>query len=194
MTQFGSDAVRPHNLSSVVFIPSAEDGASGARWFRCDAVVRPIETQLERSTTESLRNALSTDPLPASLRECYRDLTGPTDSGNEGYISCDQPHRAESLVQFQINDPKVGPLLGDEKALVDYVLQTYSQQCADRAAARVGLSSDALFDRGDIKVLARMPNLDAWPADPRFHVVKCIAVASETTVGTMEGLGSKPFA
>lgn len=40
----GTDAFRPSNLSNSLYIPTAEEWAEGARWFRCEAVTKPGST------------------------------------------------------------------------------------------------------------------------------------------------------
>lgn len=187
------EAVRPTNLSWAFYIPSAERWADSARWIRCDAVTRPLDGQPERSTSESLKGILTKNPLPASLRACYREAAPPPDNALESSTSCDQPHEGESLLRYRVTDPKIDALGGDQDALADYVSGTAPNTCTEGVAAHLGLSTSALRQRGDVRVVASTLNFDRWFSDPQARQIECTAVTERPVTGTIEGLGSGPL-
>lgn len=189
----GFDAVRPSNLAFGFFIPTADEWAQGARWIRCDALTEPFEGQDPRSTTERLRGIVARDPLPASLRRCYREVQPPPTRTLVGFTSCDRPHQGEVLLRFQVTDPKVYEVAGDPAALQAYVEAGFSRACIERVAARVGLPVAELENRTEIAVLFMPLQVGRWPADPNARRVDCIVATETSTVGTLEGLGAKPL-
>ncbi len=195
VSRIGPDAVRRGNLSMAFFVPPAEDWARGARWVRCDAVTEPFAGQAVRSTTESLRGILARDPLPAAWRSCYGEVTvaAPPTVRYEGFTSCDQPHEGEVLLRFQVSDPKVDALAGDPRALEEFARTGFVQVCTDRVAAHMGLSTAAFTRRGDIRVVSTALQVPRWATDPKSRQVQCLGFTQQPTVGTLEGLGTKPL-
>ncbi len=193
VTRILPDAVVEGNLIRAFFLPSFEDWAKGARWLRCDAVTEPVNGEVTRGITESLRGILDRDPLPPSWRSCYRDVSPPPRLSFGFLASCDQPHAAEVLLRFQVTDPKVEALAGDRTALEEHARSAFLQTCTERVAVQMGLSTEALARRGDVTVSSRALQLSRWAAEPRARQVQCLAFTSQLTIGTLEDLGERPL-
>ena len=193
VTRIEPDGFRPDNLVLAFFIPAAEEWAKGARWLRCDVATAPFAGQAVRATTEPLRGIGARNPLDPAWRTCFRDVTGSPAARFEGFTPCAEPHKAEALVVFQVTDPKVDTLAGDPKALGDYVRNGFLAACTQRVAARIGLSTTALAERGDIGTGSVALEVSRWATQRRARRVQCLALVAEPTVGTLEALGSRPL-
>lgn len=185
----GPDAAPVTNLFVPFYIPTAEEWAEGARWLRCDAVTEPFDGQATWATTESLRGILTRGPLPASLRACYQttypDFTGLT--------SCDQAHKGELMLEYLASDPNIDALGNDIEAIEAYIYtEPFIKGCADGVAAMVGVRGpDELAQRAIYSATVPI-DVERWPADPKARKVWCFALVDQPTVGTLEGLGTKP--
>ncbi len=196
-TRFAPDATLPSNLSLAFFMPSFDEWGEGARWVRCDAVTAPFTGQETRGTTESLRGRAARDPR-APWRVCFNETSRPEnlDEGrSEGspFTSCDQPHNVEEIMRIRVADPKVDMAADDTSVITSYLTREFGPRCVDRAAAHLGLSRRATEQREDIELSVFAIDPAAWPTSSRARAVACRATTQEPTVGTLEGLGSRPL-
>jgi hypothetical protein len=191
VVRISPDSVLESNLDWAFYIPTFDDWAKGARWMRCDAVTVPLNGVVTRGSTERLHGVLDRDPLPPAWRSCYRDAPAPPRLVFDFPASCDQPHAAEVLLRFQVNDPKVDELVTDRRALELHLATAFLPTCTERVAALVGLSPEALERRGDIKVDSRPVEIARWAAESNARRMRCIAITSQQTVGTVEDLGDR---
>lgn len=187
------DSVIEGNLGRAFYMPTSEDWARGARWLRCDAVTTPLNGDSTRETTERLRGVLDRDPLPPEWRSCYRDVSIEPRLTFATLVSCDQPHSAEVLLRFQVTDPKLEAIVNDRATIDTYNRTTLPESCINRVAVLVGLSTDALRRREDMKVSSVPLGVDSWAANPAARRVQCLVYTTERTVGTVEDLADRPL-
>lgn len=79
------------------------------------------------------------DPLPAEWRICYAKVDPPPATLLERYTSCDQAHQGETMLEFQVTDPKVVALASDLAKLKAYVdANGFSDTCTPDTADEPG--------------------------------------------------------
>jgi hypothetical protein len=170
----GFDAVAVPNLPPdrlqlfAYYIPTEADFADGARWFRCDALVEPLNAAETTSIDGTLEDVYGT-PLPVSYRLCEGRL-GLT-------VGCDDVHELEYLASVVLDD-----------------LTAYPSQRGDprvTAACRVPLL-DALGlteERQDLVFGYLLPTEAAWGAGAQGATCVVGAADGSELSGTLAGLG-----
>ena len=170
----GFDAVAAPNLPPdrlqlfAYYIPTEADFADGARWFRCDALVEPLNAAETTSIDGTLEDVYGT-PLPVSYRLCEGRL-GLT-------VGCDDVHELEYLASVVLDD-----------------FTAYPSQRGDprvTAACRVPLL-DALGlteERQDLVFGYLLPTEAAWGAGAQGATCVVGAADGSELSGTLAGLG-----
>jgi hypothetical protein len=137
------------------FIPTRSDFAAGARWFRCDAIVEPLEAG-ESTTIQGTLKGVYAKPLPVAYRLCEASLNR--------LAACNKKHQIEYLASVQLPDLTEYPAQrGDIKV---------SAACRTPLLAALGLSEE----RADIAFGYVLPSQDVW--DAGFQTATCIAGAA----------------
>ena len=140
----------------VVGVPTMTDLAAGARWLRCDAVVR----RTERSFEPLPRNTRGV--LASGRAERYRlCIKGDIEDGNT--VVCSLPHRWRSASAVRLGSPAADFPGGN------VVTAQMRDICATRVRAYLGTTS--AFDYGWTR-----PTKSAWETGDRYGV--CFAELS----------------
>lgn len=92
----------------------------------------------------------------------------------KGFISCDQPHKMEDMLHFQVTKGDADAL-GSPREIGEYANREFSQLCIDRVAAQLGLSPPAFRERNDIAVYVGATSTQSWSSDPSTREVACLA-------------------
>ena len=150
------------------FIPTEADFTDGARWFRCDALVEPLNAAETTSIDGTLEDVYGS-PLPESYRLCEGRL-GLT-------VGCDDVHELEYLASVVLDD-----------------LTAYPSQRGDprvTAACRTPLLAalDLTQERQDLVFGYLLPTEAAWSAGTQGATCVVGAVDGSELNGTLAGLG-----
>jgi hypothetical protein len=157
--------VVPNRISDFAyFLPTAEEWASGARWFRCDAFVTPLIAGEQTSITGTLAG-IGAAPLPAAYRIC--------DDAN-GFVPCTAPHDLEYVAAVEAGQ-ETYPTISDP---------ALAERCRAPVAQEL-----AITGRDDLSFSVAIPTEQAWQAGLR--VVYCVvgAAGGDPLVGTLAGIG-----
>ncbi len=161
----GGGYVVPNRISDYAyFVPTTEEWAAGARWFRCDACVTPLSAIEETSIFGSLEG-IGRAALPAAYRIC--------DNAN-GFVPCTDPHELEYVAAVEAGQDTY-PSIADP---------ALAERCRAPVAAELAISS-----RSDLSFSVAIPTQAAWQAG--VQVIYCVvgAAGGEPLVGTLSGIG-----
>jgi Septum formation len=154
------------------YIPSRADFEAGARWFRCDALVAPVDAQ--PTTIDGTLKDVYAHPLPAAYRLCGASL-GRT-------AACDAAHEIEYLASVALPD------------LSDYPAQRgdlhVAAACRPPLLTALGLTEE----RPDLAFGYLLPSQEEW--DAGLHGATCVVGTkdSATLDDTLAGIGpTKPL-
>jgi hypothetical protein len=150
------------------FIPTEADFADGARWFRCDALVEPLNAAETTSIDGTLEDVYGS-PLPVSYRLCEGRL-GLT-------VACDDVHELEYLASVVLDD-----------------LTAYPSQRGDprvTAACRTPLleALQLTQERQDLVFGYLLPTEAAWNSGAQGATCVVGAADGSELSGTLAGLG-----
>jgi Septum formation len=157
--------VVPNRISDFAyFLPTADQWASGARWFRCDAFVTPL-TAGEQTSISGTLAGIGAAALPAAYRIC--------DDAN-GFVSCTDPHDLEYVAAVEAGQDTY-PTVSDP---------ALAERCRGPVAQEL-----AITGRDDLSFSVAIPTEQAWQAGLR--VIYCVvgAAGGEPLVGTLAGIG-----
>jgi hypothetical protein len=149
------------------YVPTRADFEAGARWFRCDALVAPVDDH-PTTITGTLKDVYAR-ALPAAYRLCGASL-GRT-------AACDDKHQIEYLAAVPLPD------------LVDYPAQRddlrVTAACRTPLLAALGLTEE----RADLAFGYLLPSQDEW--DAGLHGATCVVgtTDSESLSGTLADIG-----
>jgi hypothetical protein len=161
----GDGYVVPNRISDFAyFLPTTEQWADGARWFRCDAFVTPLNATEQTSIDGSLE-AVGRAALPAAYRIC--------DNAN-GFVPCTDPHELEYVALVEAGQDTY-PSVADP---------ALAERCRAPVAQELAISS-----RSDLSFSVALPTQEAWQAG--VQVIYCVvgAAGGEALVGTLAGIG-----
>ena len=150
LTYLGFDADSMLNLPPdrlqlfAYFIPTEEDFAAGARWFRCDALVEPLAAG-ESTTIDGTLEDVYGGSLPAGYRLCEARL-GQT-------AACDDEHELEYLASVDLSD------------VAEYPAQRGDPQVAAACREPLLTALDLTVERQDLDV--RVPAAAGGPVAER---------------------------
>jgi Septum formation len=146
------------------FIPTAEEWAAGARWFRCDAFVVPLAAG-EQTDIDGTLAGVGSGPLPPAYRIC---------DNASGFVPCTDPHDLEYVAAVQAGQDTY-PTVSDP---------ALAERCRAPVAQELAISS-----RSDLSFSVAIPTQEAWQAGLR--VIYCVvgAAGGEPLVGTLAGIG-----
>jgi hypothetical protein len=150
------------------YVPTRADFEAGARWFRCDALVAPVDSDQPTTIDGTLKDVYSRT-LPAAYRLCGASL-GRT-------AACDEKHQIEYLAAVALPD------------LVDYPAPRDDLRVA--AACRTPLLAALALteERADLAFGYLLPSVDQWNAG--LHGATCVVGTrdSESLNGTLANIG-----
>jgi hypothetical protein len=163
--------VAPDRLQNFAyFVPTEQDFAEGARWFRCDALVEPLNAT-ESTTIDGTLKDVYGGKLPVSYRLCEARL---------GRIAaCDEDHELEYLASVVLGDTQEYPAQrGDLKV---------TAACRTPLLTALGLSEE----RADLLFGYLLPTEADWQSGT--HAATCVVGAKDrsTLKGTLADIGPK---
>jgi hypothetical protein len=159
--------VVPNRVSDFAyFVPTEEEWAGGARWFRCDAFVTPLAPGEQTSISGTLQG-VGASPLPAAYRIC----DDPT-----GFVPCTSPHDLEYVAAIEAGQDTY-PTVSDP---------ALAERCRAPVAQELAITA-----RDDLSFSVAIPTEQAWQAGLR--VVYCVvgAAGGDPLVGTLAGIGDQ---
>jgi Septum formation len=154
------------------YIPSKADFDAGARWFRCDALVAPVDSQ--PTTIDGTLKDVYAKPLPAAYRLCGASL-GRT-------AACNAKHEIEYLASVALSDLTAYPAQRDDLHV--------TAACRMPLLTALGLTEE----RPDLAFGYLLPSQEEW--DAGVHGATCVVGTkdSATLDDTLAGIGpSKPL-
>jgi hypothetical protein len=157
--------VVPNRISAFAyFVPTADEWAAGARWFRCDAFVTPLAIGEQTAITGTLEG-VGGAPLPSAYRIC---------DDASGFVPCTDPHDLEYVAAVQAGQDTY-PTVSDP---------ALAERCRAPVAQELAISS-----RSDLSFSVAIPTEEAW--QDGVHVIYCVvgAAGGEPLVGTLAGIG-----
>jgi hypothetical protein len=170
----GFDATAAPNLPPdrlqlfAYFIPTEADFDDGARWFRCDALVEPLNAAETTSIDGTLADVYGT-PLPVSYRLCEGRL-GLT-------VGCDDAHELEYLASVVLDDLTAYPSQrGDPRV---------TAACRTPLLEALGLSQE----RQDLVFGYLLPTEAAWNGGAQGATCVVGAADGSELSDTLAGLG-----
>jgi hypothetical protein len=170
----GYDATAAPNLPPdrlqlfAYFIPTEADFADGARWFRCDALVEPLNAA-ETTSIEGTLEDVYGSPLPVSYRLCEGRL-GLT-------VGCDDVHELEYLASVVLDDLTAYPSQrGDPRV---------TAACRTPLLDALGLTQE----RQDLVFGYLLPTEAAWNDGAQGATCVVGAADGSELSGTLAGLG-----
>ena len=160
------------------YVPTSAEFASGARWFRCDAVVYPFASDSDTTIPGTLKDAFAGGRPSPELLVC--------EGAGGDRLACSLPHRAELLEVVTLT----------EGADVAYPGNTALGARVDKVcAARV---VDLLDQRGDLRndltLVDYWPTAESWAGGDRTGLCGVGVVANELVSGTLRGIGTGKLA
>jgi hypothetical protein len=150
------------------YVPTRADFDGGARWFRCDALVVPVDSDHPTTIDGTLKDVYA-QALPAAYRLCGASL-GRT-------AACDEKHQIEYLAAVALGN------------LVDYPAQRgdlrVTAACRTPLLEALGLTEE----RADLAFGYLLPSEDEWNSG--LHGATCVVgtADSESLNGTLADIG-----
>jgi hypothetical protein len=154
------------------YIPSKADFATGARWFRCDALVAPVDSN--PTTIDGTLKDVYAKPLPAAYRLCGASL--------RRAAACNADHEIEYLASVALPDLTAYPAQRGDLHV--------TAACRAPLLAALGLTEE----RPDLAFGYLLPPQEDW--DAGLHGATCVVGTkdSATLNDTLAGIGpSKPL-
>ena len=139
------DALRLSLVRTVWFTPTLEDGAAGARWFRCDAIATAGDERLLRLPR----------PLPGSLDTLSLCATGEPGDADSRRVPCSVPHSWRALATVDLG--------GSAYPTAEQAADAMDETCRSRAR-------DAAEDPLDFTWSEERPTRAQWRAGQRYGV------------------------
>ncbi len=150
------------------YIPTEADFADGARWFRCDALVEPLNAAETTSIDGTLEDVYGS-PLPVSYRLCEGRL-GLT-------VGCDEVHELEYLASVVLDDLTAYPAQrGDPRV---------TAACRVPLLEALGLTQE----RQDLVFGYLLPTEAAWSSGAQGATCVVGAADGSELSGTLASLG-----
>ncbi len=152
-----AEALPPDRVQSFAyFVPTKSDFAAGARWFRCDAVVEPVDPGEATTIVGTLKDVYA-QPLPVGYRVCEAALNRLT--------ACAKKHLVEYLATVQLPDVTEYPAPRNDVAV--------TAACRAPLLAALGLTGE----RTDLAFGYVLPSQDVW--DAGLQTATCVAGAAD---------------